>query len=139
MKCRSSPTFNTFCVEYFWSSSSYEISPDSVFQNLWKWEKIYIPGSHPANSIELQALILLSQCNPMAHGWTIYLSWLQTRNELQSDGFGAKPPKEEQAWPKRTNKILNYNICQLSNINSFGYKMWKKILRNKQQSFSAYI
>ena len=33
-----------------------------------EWKKIYIPGSHPANSIELQALILLSQCNPMAHG-----------------------------------------------------------------------
>ena len=98
-------------------------------------KNIYIPGSHPANSIVLQALILLSQCNPMAHGWTIYLSWLQTRNELQSDGFGAKPPKAEQAWPRRTNKILNYNISQLSNINSFGCKMWKKILRNKQHFF----
>ena len=102
-------------------------------------EKIYIPGSHPANSIVLQALILLSQCNPMAHGWTIYLSWLQTRNELQSDGFGAKPPKAEQAWPRRTNKILNYSISQLSNINSFGCKMWKKILRNNQHFFSVYI
>ena len=86
-------------------------------------KNIYIPGSHPANSIVLQALILLSQCNPMAHGWTIYLSWLQTKNELQSDGFGAKPPKAEQAWPRRTNKILNYNI---SHINSFCWKNPKK-------------
>ena len=112
-----------------------------IEKNFWDMEiignrrKIYIPGSHPANSIELQALILLSQCNPMAHGWTIYLSWLQTRNELQSDGFGAKPPKAEQAWPRRTNKILNYNISQLSKINSFGCRMWKKILGNNQHFF----
>ena len=91
-------------------------------------EKIYIPGSHPANSIELHALILLSQCNPMAHGWTIYLSWLQTRNELQSDGFGAKPPKAEQAWPRKTNKILKWVNIQTSTV------LWKKILRNNQHS-----
>ena len=127
-------------VEYFWSSHFYAISPYSVSQNLWKWRKyVYmcIPGSHPANSIELQALILLSQCNPMAHGWTIYLSWLQTRNELQSDGFGAKPPKAEQAWPRKTNKTLNWADALTSTV--LAVKCEKKILKNHQHIFSVYI
>ena len=138
-KCKSFPTFDTFCVSWVFFDVVLLSNFNSVSQNLWKWKKIYIPGSHPANSIELQALILLSQCNPIAHGWTIYLSWLQTRNELQSDGFGAKPPKAEQAWPRKTNKILNYNISQFFNITSFGCKMWKKILRNIQHFFSVYM
>ena len=129
-------------VNYFWSCSTYVISCDSVSsksQNpynsmtLCNGKKTYIPGSHPANSIVLQALILLSQCNPMAHGWTIYLSWLQTRNELQSDGFGAKPPKAEQAWPRKTNKTLKWADALTSTV--LAVKCEKKILKNNQHIF----
>ena len=53
----------------------------------------------------MQTLRSFSQRNPFPQYRTIKFPKTHIRNELQSEGFGANSPKDEQVWPRNNSNL----------------------------------